>query len=1323
MLTSTADDGSPGTLRNALASIAGGDTIDATGLSGTIDLTGGALSIAASVTILGPGASMLTIDGGNAGQIFTVAGGLTASISGVTLTDGSGDTNGDGGAITTAGNLSLDLMVLTNNSAPSSGGAIFQNGGSLTINDSTISNNSIAATTDAAGGAITSTNGTLIVADSTFSGNTAEAASGGGPAGNDATGGALDLENTTATITNSTFNNNTAQGSGNSPGPGGGDGDGGAIFLTGGGSLSLLNDTISGNSAVGGGGGPGPGGGTGTGGGLYSNNSGITINVENTIVQGNTADHEVDIHAPGGGLISNGNNIIGSTMGTGGAFTNGVDGDQVGVNPKLSALANNGGPTQTMAISATSPARDAGDSADPPTDDQRGDPRSGPADIGAYEFQDHAPTFTSTPSTTALVGQAYTYNITTTDLDGDTMTLAAPTLPGWLTLTGNTLSGTPSSGDLGSNSVDLTVTDGTLTTHQTFTITVSVAAPAPTLTTISPFSGAAENAPFTITYAQLLANSDASDPSSLPISFLITAINSGTLTVDGNAAVAGTTTISSGDSAAWTPPTNTAGTLVAFSVEATNGQSTSSPAVPVQVDVTETPPTAGDDTYDTNINTPISANVQLNDADFAGNALVSQLVTGPTNGMLSLASDGSFTYTPNTGFTGTDTFTYDDTDGFVTSNTATVTINVLSNTHPGTLNFAASTLTVQNTDGTDSLDVQRTGGADGSVSVSYAVIGGTAVNNTDYTLAPGPLQFADQQTDANIALTISKNAGHAGDVTIILQLQNPVGGATIGAGNTITITIHHQPDQPPVAVNDSFFVQLNTPLNANVLTNDSDPDGDPITAHLATNPAHGTLSLNPDGSFIYSPAAGYLGTDSLTYFDNDGVLNGNTATVTLNVVKVIKAGAFGFSVPTITVLNSAGSATITVQRAGGSDGPVSVDCVIIGGTAVNGTDYTLTPGTLQFADSQTSVTFTVTIPFVGAGEPDLTVDLVLQNPTGGATLGSVSTMVLTIHHITDQPPVVGNVSVTRAPGASVVINTLAAAADPDGDPLTVTLLNNPGYGTLSPQGNGVYLYTPTPGVSNQDSFQFQVSDAKGGVVDAFANITPVGAGLDLDPWQSSEKDLVVVGTVKNDRIIFLNAGKKGVRVFDDGKYLGYYQPTGRLVAYGLAGNDTIIDRNVGRTCYFLGGDGNDHLTGYDGNDILIGRNGNDVLVGGNGRNIEIGDAGKDTLHGGPFEDILIGGSTIYDTATPIQNLAIKDLYTELRLQTPDVATRWAAMESTAGVGLRHAQLNASTVIDDDQPDLLTGGGSHDWFIGGFTNPLKERDHITDKTRKDLVTDI
>lgn len=1317
VLTSLADDGTPGTLRNAVENIASGDTIDATGLSGTIDLTGGVLTIGTDVTILGPGASTLTINGGSGGPIFDVVTGITASISAMTLTDGSGNGSGDGGAITTAGNLTLDNMVITNNTATASGGAIFQNGGSLAVTDSTISNNSIAATATASGGGITSTNGTLVLTDSTFSGNTSEAAAvNGGGSANTASGGAVEIDSSSATITNCTFNNNTAEGGDNSGFfATGGDADGGAINLTGSSFLSLLNDTISGNTAVGG---AGAFNGTGIGGGIYSVGS-ANVTVENTILQGNTADSDPDVHASGS-VTSDGNNLIGSTSGASGAFTNGVNGDLVGVDPQMSPLANNGGPTQTMAIAASSPARDAGDTADAPSDDQRGDPRSGPADIGAYEYQDHAPTFTSTPITTAEAGQTYTYNITTNDADGDTVTLAAPTLPSWLTLTGNTLTGTPTNANLGNNSVELSATDGILTTDQSFTIDVQ--AP-PTLTAISTFTGATENAPFTITYAALLANSDAADPNSLPISFLITAVNTGTLTVNGNAVTTGTTTISSGDSAVWTPPSNTAGTLTAFSVEATDGQGTSSPAVAVQVNVVETPPIAGNDTYDTSENTPVSSNVQFNDTDFAGNALTTQLLTGPTNGMLSLSTDGSFTYTPNTNFTGVDTFTYDDTDGFATSNVATVTINVLFVAHPGQINFGVPTQTVLNTDGTASLDVQRTGGADGSVSVAYAIIGGTAVNNVDYSLPPGPLLFGDQQTDADITLQISASAARFGDVTIDLELENPTGGATVGPDDTMVITIHHQVDQPPLAVNDTFSVQENTPFNGNVLTNDSDPDGNPITAHLATGPSDGTLSLNPNGSFLYTPTGGFLGTDSFTYFDNDGTMNGNVATVTLNVVKVIKAGQLTFALPAQTVLNSAGSATITVERLSGSDGAVSINYLATGGTAINGTDYTLSPGTLQFADGQTSLTFTIAIPFVGAGESDLTINLALQSPTGGAVLGSISTMVLTIHHITDHAPVVGGVTVTRAPGASVVINTLANASDADGDPLTVTLLTQPLYGTLTPISNGAYNYIPTPGVSNADSFAFQVSDGKGGVVNAVVTITPYGAGLDVDPWESADKDLVVVGTAGNDRIVFTNGGKKGVRVQEDGHYLGYFKPTGRLVAYGLAGNDQLIAKNVDMTCYFLGGEGNDRLVGGNDSDILIGGDGNDTLIGNTGRNIEIGGAGKDTLQGGRFEDILIGGSTIYDDNTPIDSLSIKDLFTELNLQKPAVTVRWAAMESTTGVGLRHAQLNSTTIIDDAQSDMLTSGGSQDWFIADITDPLKERDHTTGRTKKDLLSDL
>src|SRR5262249_54778055 len=68
-----------------------------------------------------------------------------------------------------------------------------------------------------------------------------------------------------------------------------------------------------------------------------------------------------------------------------------------------------------------------------------------------------------------------------------------------------------------------------------------------------------------------------------------------------------------------------------------------------------------------------------------------------------------------------------------------------------------------------------------------------------------------------------------------------------------------------------------------VLANDSDPDGDPITAALVAGPTHGTLTLNANGAFTYTPTSGYNGPDSFTYKANDGRLASNVATVTLNV--------------------------------------------------------------------------------------------------------------------------------------------------------------------------------------------------------------------------------------------------------------------------------------------------------------------------------------------------------------------------------------------------------------------------------------------------------
>src|SRR5207237_788513 len=94
---------------------------------------------------------------------------------------------------------------------------------------------------------------------------------------------------------------------------------------------------------------------------------------------------------------------------------------------------------------------------------------------------------------------------------------------------------------------------------------------------------------------------------------------------------------------------------------------------------------------------------------------------------------------------------------------------------------------------------------------------------------------------------------------------------------------------PPVANNDSFTATQNTALMIavpGVLANDTDANGDPLTAALSAGPTHGTLTLNPDGSFTYTPATGYTGPDSFTYKANDGVADSNVATVALTVTNV-----------------------------------------------------------------------------------------------------------------------------------------------------------------------------------------------------------------------------------------------------------------------------------------------------------------------------------------------------------------------------------------------------------------------------------------------------
>ena len=386
------------TLRDAIntANAAGGLTIQfAPGVSGAIMLTQGQLTITKAVTVTGPGARVLAVDANFASRaLFLNAPGV--AISGLTFTRGQsvGD-SAAGGAILNTSNTTLTNCTISDSSAigpagipgnpgaPGSGGGIL-NDGTLMLVGCTVSGNS------AIGGSF-ATNGNSVDP--------------GGPG----LGGGI-LNEGTLTVQNCTFSGNTAQGGrgghnpllGSGHGGAGGDANGGAIGSEG--SLTVTNCTLSRNTAVGGPGGTGRTNGpkgAGQGGGISHLTLEFPPKVGNTLIAGNTA-------ADGGPDVSDqfnsaGFNLIGEADGSGGFTNPGDTTDKTGtvaqpLDPKIGSLANNGGPTDTIALLTLSPAIDAGNDANAtaPTD-QRGASRLGISDIGAFEFGGALPTPTPTP--------------------------------------------------------------------------------------------------------------------------------------------------------------------------------------------------------------------------------------------------------------------------------------------------------------------------------------------------------------------------------------------------------------------------------------------------------------------------------------------------------------------------------------------------------------------------------------------------------------------------------------------------------------------------------------------------------------------------------------------------------------------------------------------------------------------------------------------------------------------------------------------------------------------------------------------------------------
>jgi len=527
----------------------------------------------------------------------------------------------------------------------------------------------------------------------------------------------------------------------------------------------------------------------------------------------------------------------------------------------------------------------------------------------------------------------------------------------------------------------------------------------------------------------------------------------------------------------FTPAATFAGIAI-FTYTVSDGSATSAPAT-VSLTVTNAAPTAGNDSYSVTNGTTLTVSapgVLANDVDPDSSSLstVTPVASGPSHGNLTFNADGSFVYTPSSGYTGPDSFTYQASDGISQSSPATVSITV-GNMAPtaGNDSFsvtAATTLTIPKP-GLLANDVDPDSPSLTATKASDPAHGSLTVN-------------------ADGSFTYTPNAGYSGPDSFTYTASDSI---VQSSPATVSISVGNI---PPTAGNDSYTAGAGTTLSVDapgLLANDVDPDSPTITAVKASDPAHGSLTLSAHGSFTYTPAPGYTGSDSFTYQASDGIAQSNAATVSLTVGNapptagndsyLVMAGtALTIAAPGV-LANDQDADSTTLMAAKASDpahGSVTLQ--------PNG-GFTYTPA----AGYAGSDSFTYRASDGISPSQSATVNLIVlaaNTPPTGANIG----------------PVAGDDSYVVGIGAPLMVNAsgvLANDVDPDSPALTASKVTDPAHGTVTLQPNGGFTYTPAPGYTGVDSFTYKASDGAAQSGPATVRIVVTAGGAPPALGQSS----------------------------------------------------------------------------------------------------------------------------------------------------------------------------------------------------------------------------
>lgn len=476
----------------------------------------------------------------------------------------------------------------------------------------------------------------------------------------------------------------------------------------------------------------------------------------------------------------------------------------------------------------------------------------------------------------------------------------------------------------------------------------------------------------------------------------------------------------------------------------------------VNIQVLETPdatPVANDVAVATEFETPVTIDILFNDTGLEDGVAGITISPQPVYGTALVNPDFSITYTPDAGYSGTETFGYQvcDQDGDCASAAITVTVLAEGVENHSPIATDDQATTYLNTPVTIDILTNDTGLEDGlgNITIPVSPVSGSIQVNTDHTVTFTPGYF------------------FIGEISIPYVVADADGDWDMAF---ITVNVTEEENIVPVAMDDEATVEENSSVNIPILGNDTGLDDTPLSVSINQQPTNGTVVVESDNSVTYTPNDEYFGSDSFDYAITDANGDSDAATVEITITQAASGIPVANDDEASTTENTAVSIDVLGNDTGLDDAPVVVTI-----------NTNPTNGSVVVEDNNT-VTYTPTDDFFGSDSFSYTV----TDANGDSDEADIA---VTIAQSTNGIPEANDDEATTSENTDVNIDVLNNDSGLADTPVSVTISQEPANGSVSVETDNTITYTPNGEYFGSDSFSYSVTDANGDSDGADVGIT------------------------------------------------------------------------------------------------------------------------------------------------------------------------------------------------------------------------------------------